>query len=260
MKFWKFAPCTTGLITLISVTSGCSTANSELKRNIAYDGQFQCPPPGYQLVPIPGYAPPVLPPVVQPPVSLPPPVSPPPPNFGNDDFSHRDPWNNDATPSVPPIPASDGVEPDGSSFTVKCKSRGYGPASCLIWSQPWTDRSSGHVARVEARNATHSSPCEPGATFSWDDQQIYVNKGCGAEFQVFAARELSSTQAGCASSGYARQSCQVPGFRIKKLVLATQKPGTDCSPGNYGFLPDTDTIWVDHGCKALFNLFGIKTQ
>ncbi len=104
------------------------------------------------------------------------------------------------------------------------------------------------------------SDCVQDLDWGHDDKGIWVARGCRAEFRVgvdevapeeAGVEEARITRVSCESSGRQRQRCDIA---VKSGVdLFRQISKTRCiQDRNWGW--DADGIWVDHGCRAEFNV------
>lgn len=118
---------------------------------------------------------------------------------------------------------------------------------------------------VDARNRLvtinqqlSDNPCIVGKTWgvSSDRNEIWVDDGCRAEFQV-GGSTVAATALGysvvCESQNNTRAQCPVDTSYGVQLVRQISENG--CVRGNdWGF--DQNGIWVDHGCRAEFVVGG----
>ena len=121
------------------------------------------------------------------------------------------------------------------------------------------------TCRVDARNRMVSvnqqlsdNPCIVGRSWgvSNDRDEIWVDNGCRAEFQV-GGSTVASTAFGravvCESQNNGRMRCPVD--TSYGVQLARQISRNECVRGDdWGF--DENGIWVDHGCRAEFVVGG----
>src|ERR1700682_1493222 len=131
-----------------------------------------------------------------------------------------------------------------------------------------------HSCAVDTRGGVrlatqHSgSACTEGYSWGSDNQGIWVDHGCRAEFTVGANRDYrdqnrndqyggnvqSQTQTiACNSDDMGRHSCSVDTRGGVRLL--TQHSGSACTEG-YSWGADHQGIWVDHGCRADFGVGG----
>ncbi len=99
------------------------------------------------------------------------------------------------------------------------------------------------------------SECRQGYSWGYDNNGIWVDRGCRADFQV-GQRGYGG---GYGGQGYARISCSSDDGRRRycptdtrgNVTLAQQRSGSECRQG-YSWGYDDRGIWVDHGCRADF--------
>jgi hypothetical protein len=98
------------------------------------------------------------------------------------------------------------------------------------------------------------SPCTYGRTWGYDNRSIWVDHGCRADFQIGggdAGQSVGTTSLYCASDDMHRHQCSAntrSGVRMLR-----QRSGSPCEYGRtWGY--DNSSIWVDHGCRADFEV------
>lgn len=130
--------------------------------------------------------------------------------------------------------------------TVTCSSDDMGRHTCPA----------NTLGGVRLSRQISGSPCTQGVTWGFDNNGIWVDKGCRAEFEVSAA--AATTTAGaqsqtvtCASDDMKRHSC--PADVRGGARLSRQISGSPCTQGaTWGY--DSNGIWVDKGCRAEFQV------
>ena len=112
------------------------------------------------------------------------------------------------------------------------------------------------------------SPCREGYSWGYDRQGLWVDHGCRADFQLTGRRSgyagagtfpgyVGGTHPGyvgslrCSSDLGTRQACPVDTRGGVKLVHQVSE--SSCRLG-YSWGYDRDAIWVDHGCRAEFQI------
>lgn len=136
----------------------------------------------------------------------------------------------------------------GQSVVINCKSDDGRRHRCHIDGGVWR-------VRVEAQHS--DSPCTLGQTWGYDDDEVWVDRGCRADFRVWiggggpgAGR---SAIVRCKSDDERVNRCGVEG-RIWNVQLERQYSGSPCVRGEtWGF--DENSIWVDRGCRADFRVW-----
>jgi hypothetical protein len=72
-----------------------------------------------------------------------------------------------------------GRRPTGRSVVVRCASQDMGMNRCRV---------SGFITGAELQQQYSGSPCFQGKTWGYDDQGVWVDRGCRADFRVWVAR------------------------------------------------------------------------
>lgn len=112
---------------------------------------------------------------------------------------------------------------------------------------------------VQLTNQRSGSACVQGQTWGWDNNGIWVDKGCRAEFTTRNGNNWGGGNGGgyngsgqtvsCSSDDGRRHYCSANtrgGVR-----LTNQRSGSACTQGQtWGW--DNNGIWVDRGCRADF--------
>jgi Protein of unknown function (DUF3011) len=143
--------------------------------------------------------------------------------------------------------------------TIACNSDDMRRHSCAV------DTRGG----VRLVNPHSPSPCTEGRTWGTDNQGIWVDNGCRADFAVGERRDYQdqnrnerNQQYGgnapaqtfaCNSDDMGRHSCAVDTRGGVRLL--TQHSEAPCTEGR-SWGTDNDGIWVDHGCRADFSVGG----
>lgn len=95
-------------------------------------------------------------------------------------------------------------------------------------------------------------PCKEGESWGYDEQGIWVDKGCGGEFALGRGDDRGESAAAtitCASEDGLRKVCLADTSQGVKLVR--QRSDAKCKEGSsWGY--DARGIWVDKGCEADF--------
>ena len=100
------------------------------------------------------------------------------------------------------------------------------------------------------------TPCKEGESWGYDEEGIWVDKGCGGEFALGrgensgnAGGESAARTITCASEDGRRKVCQADTSNGVKLVR--QRSDAKCKEGSSRG-HDARGIWVDKGCGADF--------
>ncbi len=124
--------------------------------------------------------------------------------------------------------------------------------------------------RVRLQQQRSGSPCREGYSWGSDDKVIWVDHGCRADFAVEGVQgggdrtPFGDTQFGrsdylggqdlvisCSSDDMHRHYC--PADTRGGVQLVRQRSGSSCRQGrSWGY--DRSGIWVDHGCRADFQI------
>jgi DUF3011 family protein len=104
------------------------------------------------------------------------------------------------------------------------------------------------------------SPCREGYSWGYDRRGVWVDHGCRADFQLTGRRSgwaggrdypgyLGSLK--CSSDLGTRQDC--PADTRGGVKIVKQISQSSCRLG-YSWGYDRDSVWVDHGCRAEFQI------
>jgi hypothetical protein len=132
---------------------------------------------------------------------------------------------------------------DAYAQNIRCESLGYQPAACYHGSP-------GAEIQLAQQLSTGRGQCIYGQSWSYDQNNIYVNNGCRADFRVIN-RYVSVT---CQSQNYQPASCYAGGpISSVRLVQQLSNGRGQCNQGqswNY----DRNYIYVNNGCRAVFEV------
>ncbi len=140
-----------------------------------------------------------------------------------------------------------GSGPGGQVGTITCSSNDGRRNNC-----PANTR--GGVQLVNQRSG---SPCIQGQTWGYDGRQIWVDRGCRADFRVGGGggggfnpgRPSNGVNVTCSSNDGKRNYCAAN--TRGGVQLTKQRSGSPCVQGQtWGY--DNRGIWVDRGCRADF--------
>jgi len=111
-----------------------------------------------------------------------------------------------------------------------------------------------HGARLVRQRS--QAPCKEGESWGYDEEGIWVDKGCGGEFTlgrgdsgVATRREGGGGTVTCASDDGRRKVC--PADTSNGVQLVRQRSDAKCKEGS-SWGHDAQGIWVDKGCEADF--------
>ena len=141
------------------------------------------------------------------------------------------------------------------SQTIACNSDDDRRHSCAVDS----------TGAVRLLTQHSGSPCTEGYSWGSENQGIWVDHGCRADFTVGGNRDyrdgIRSGEYGenaraqtiaCNSDNMRKHSCTAD-TRGGEVVLVTQRSGSACTKG-YSWGTNKQGIWVDHGCRADFSV------
>ncbi len=146
--------------------------------------------------------------------------------------------------------------------SLRCESRGHGMEHCAI-EIAGSVRLTRQLSRMD---------CELGESWGYDENGIWVARGCGAEFEVetvsrrsgqFLRRLFGSDDAAsqtatmgrplrCESIDGQRKECKIGGVTRVELVRQLSR-ATCLADKNWGW--DAEHVWVSQGCRAEFMLW-----
>ncbi len=133
--------------------------------------------------------------------------------------------------------------------SVRCESRDGRRAECRA------DATGG----VRLTSKLSSASCEHGRDWGYDPQRIWVSNGCRAVFEVrgVVAPPILRPDASvtCESRDGRRAYCRAD--TVGGVRLARKLSSSACEfRRDWGF--DQDGIWVSNGCRAVFEIGGIR--
>jgi hypothetical protein len=111
-----------------------------------------------------------------------------------------------------------------------------------------------HGARLVRQRS--QAPCKPGESWGYDEEGIWVDKGCGGEFTLGRSEDGGDARGEdgggtitCASDDGRRKVC--PADTSNGVQLVRQRSDAKCKEGS-SWGQDPRGIWVDKGCDADF--------
>jgi hypothetical protein len=139
----------------------------------------------------------------------------------------------------------------GDSQSVYCASDDMRRHYCDI------GRNSG--VRLERQRS--DARCIEGSTWGANRNQIWVDRGCRAEFTVFPERDWDRGRPGngsdqvvsCSSDNMRRNYCNIGPNRGVRLIR--QRSDARCEEGR-SFGSSGNQMWVDRGCRGDFEVIG----
>ncbi|WP_157684708.1 DUF3011 domain-containing protein [Bdellovibrio bacteriovorus] len=147
---------------------------------------------------------------------------------------------------------------------IRCESNDRRPASCGV---------GGYILNARVSRQLSSAACNPGNTWGYDRDYIWVQSGCRAEFVVTirsegrpgpgpgyppgpgpGPRPPYADLIRCGSQNYGFNRCGVRAGFIGSVEVERQHSRAACVRGQtYGF--DRQSVWVDRGCEATFRVY-----
>jgi hypothetical protein len=139
---------------------------------------------------------------------------------------------------------------------IKCESNDEHRRSC-----PVNDR----VSSVEVYRQISGSPCTLNRSFGWSEREVWVDRGCRAEFTVYTGSGILNAGQGGGGFGRNQQTANIkcesddedyrfcPIANVRSARLVRQISGSPCTETqSWGWR--NDGIWVDRGCRAEFEV------
>jgi hypothetical protein len=107
---------------------------------------------------------------------------------------------------------------------------------------------------VELLRQRSEAECFFGRTWGYDDHGVWVDRGCGADFQLHSDWKSGghTSSVSCASNDMLRHACSADTRRGVRLTR--QHSEAKCIFGQ-SWSYDQQGIWVDRGCRADFELW-----
>jgi hypothetical protein len=114
---------------------------------------------------------------------------------------------------------------------------------------------------VQMTRQISGSPCVQGQTWGWDNNRVWVDRGCRAEFVTgrgngsgggWGGGNGSGAVFNCSSDDGKRNYCAIPnGANPNSITMSRQISGSPCVQGQTWGV-DGRGLWVDRGCRAEF--------
>lgn len=131
----------------------------------------------------------------------------------------------------------------GEKYNVYCASDDGRRNRCPVATR-------GGVRLIRKRS---DAPCEFRESWGWDRDGIWVDRGCRADFEVGESgwEQHKDRVIYCASDDMHRNFCKIKTRGEVRIIR--QRSEADCVFNRtWGF--DNHSIWVDHGCRADFEV------
>jgi hypothetical protein len=137
-----------------------------------------------------------------------------------------------------------------TSVTLSCSSLDQRFSSCRV------DTQQGRIVSVRLARQFSTAVCVQGQSWGFDEDAVWVDRGCRASFDVTVRRGPQVTKSvSCASINGRPGSCRTEFEEITSFRLESQFSQAPCVEGqSYGLTGDT--IWVNNGCRGSFSVRG----
>jgi Protein of unknown function (DUF3011) len=134
---------------------------------------------------------------------------------------------------------------DRREKTLTCESEDGQYETCYVGSE---------FVNIEQVSQRSSAACIEGVTYGLAGGQIWVDDGCRAYFRVSTGGRTDEVElVTCESQEQRYQSCRVG--RDVNVELNHVLSSATCTEGySWGFNSNSGSIWVDHGCRAVFEV------
>ncbi|HET9699111.1 MAG TPA: DUF3011 domain-containing protein [Terriglobales bacterium] len=93
--------------------------------------------------------------------------------------------------------------------------------------------------------------CQQGSTWGWNDSQIWVDRGCRADFEVLPWVPPVAGSITCSSDNMRRNYCDIGQNGGARLLR--QRSDASCIEGSTWGV-NGNQLWVDRGCRADFQV------
>src|SRR5262249_55597584 len=134
---------------------------------------------------------------------------------------------------------------------VTCESSNYDYQTCGV------NTLGGNIVSVQLLQQHSSASCQQGQTYGFGSNYVWVIRGCRGEYQVQIQLQgnPSIQDVDCRSYNGQRNTCPTSFSQIQSVRVLRPESGAACiegqSFGSYG-----NSIWVDRGCQAVFEVKG----
>ncbi|CDH43175.1 DUF3011 domain-containing protein [Candidatus Contendibacter odensensis] len=104
---------------------------------------------------------------------------------------------------------------------------------------------------VQLQRQLSSAACRKDQTWGYDRGGIWVDRGCRAEFRVGSNDHRRNQRLTCSAEGSGRQLCRAD--VRNEVILIRQLSRAPCRfNSSWGY--NRRGVWVDHGCRAEFEI------
>lgn len=129
----------------------------------------------------------------------------------------------------------------GETYRINCKSDNKRRKNCPLKG----------LAKVELDRELGKVRCTRGQTWDVNNTTLWVDKGCNGRFLVTSLPDWKPYTLKCESRNKKRASCPVKAGAVVSLHRQTSKNA--CQQG-MSWAHSGNTIWVDRGCKGIFDV------
>jgi hypothetical protein len=137
-----------------------------------------------------------------------------------------------------------------SNIRVRCSSNDHAFRRCDV---------DGRIVSARVRRQLSDARCEEGSSWGWRRDHIWVDRGCRADFDVRVRGGSGGSSGGeriqCNSNDHRYTFCESEYDRVFDVRLIRQDSDARCTEGE-SFGAAGNGIWVDRGCRGLFQVRG----
>ena len=146
----------------------------------------------------------------------------------------------------------EGCSSAGSSGTIRCESQHDARKHCAVRNID--------TGSVSLQRTLSETDCQRGRNWGVDQDGIWVDNGCRAEFAYryrHGGLGTSSNRPGrlgtvlCESRDDRRKHCEVPNIDPDSVTMQRKLSNANCYRGQ-NWDADSQGVWVDNGCRAEF--------
>ena len=146
----------------------------------------------------------------------------------------------------------EGCSSAGSSGTIRCESQHDARKHCAVRNID--------TGSVSLQRTLSETDCQRGRNWGVDQDGIWVDNGCRAEFAYryrHGGLGTSSNRPGrlgtvlCESRDDRRKHCEVPNIDPDSVTMERKLSNANCYRGQ-NWDADSQGVWVDNGCRAEF--------
>jgi hypothetical protein len=135
---------------------------------------------------------------------------------------------------------------------VTCASQFFQRRECPV------DTQGGRVVDIRIVNEFSNPPflCRDDDSHGFTPNSVWVDHGCAAEMNVTIQSAAETRERiRCGSNDGRYHECPSTLDRIRRIRIVRQESSQPCEPGRtFGAFPDA--VWVDRGCRGVFEVTG----